>query len=179
MGINNQYPLKVVFAALEEFVRLRLEGLKGGGEGEEGEEEEEEEEKAREGASGSPPPGQRYNGTRRVRISFEYLLLGGINSSPAQAMELAHLLSTWTRHALLHSHVNLIPFNAWKGAPSEYVSPSPDCIAEFAATLRQAGLSTTVRTPRGVEVGGACGMLAEAARNPKRRLIQGNMYKYA
>jgi 23S rRNA (adenine2503-C2)-methyltransferase len=179
MGINNQYPLKVVFAALEDFVRLRLEGLKGGGGEEEDEEEDDEEEETGEGASGSPPPGQRYNGTRRVRISFEYLLLGGINSSPAQATELAHLLSTWTRHALLHSHVNLIPFNAWKGAPSEYLPPSPECIADFAGILRQRGLSTTVRTPRGVEVGGACGMLAEAKRNPKRRLIQGNMYKYA
>ena len=180
MGINDQYPLAAVFSSLREYVALRLRSVEGGEEGDgEKEEEEEEENEAGEGGEGrEPPPGQRFNGTRRVRISFEYLLLGGINDSPAQAASLARLLTSWIPHARLHSHINLIPFNAWEGAPGSYCAPTPGAVDAFARILASEGLSTTLRTPRGVDVKGACGQLEQAAKRA-RFLLKGNVASYA
>jgi 23S rRNA (adenine2503-C2)-methyltransferase len=177
MGINNQYPLPAVFAALKEFVALRLRSSASeeDSEGEEGE-----------GGEGGPgrgggtppiPPGQRYNGTRRVRISFEYLLLSGLNDTQAHAEALARLLTTWTPHARLHSHVNLIPFNPWAGAPAAFSTPSHAHTARFQNVLQEAGLSTTLRTPRGSDVSGACGQLERAAK--RERLLRAGQVRYS
>jgi 23S rRNA (adenine2503-C2)-methyltransferase len=178
MGINDQYPLQAVMAALSQYVDLRLASLEGGeaGDGEREEEEEEEEEGVgQQGAQASPPPkGQHFNGTRRVRVSFEYLLLAGVNDSPAQAAALARLLTGWRPNALLHSHVNLIPYNAWGGAPSAFQAPQPAAVREFARVLLGAGLSTTVRAARGVDVSGACGQLETAVK--RQRLLKAATY---
>jgi len=181
MGINKQYPIKAVLSSLSEFIRLRLiaqsttevasEARKGGKEEEEGEEEEEEEDEewGTTGRLPSLPPGQRYNGTRRVRISFEYLLLNAINDSRAQAEELVRLLNDWEKpFATTYAHINLIPFNDWEGAPEGFAAPSPESVEAFAAILRREGFSTTVRRARGAEVGGACGMLKVAKKNLRR-----------
>jgi 23S rRNA (adenine2503-C2)-methyltransferase len=167
MGVNDSYPLPAVFAALKEYVALRLRSVAGA---EAGDGEEEEEGGEGEGEGGLPP-GQLYNGTRRVRISFEYLLLAGVNDSPAQAAALARLLCNWTPHARLHSHVNLIPFNAWPGAPAAYATPSHAAVLAFQRVLAGEGLSATLRTPRGLDVSGACGQLEQAVK--KSRYLRG------
>ena len=178
MGINDQYPLAAVFDALREYVALRLASNAGAEEGD-GEEGEEEEEAGGTGASAQPPPpGQRYNGTRRVRVSFEYLLLAGVNDSPAHAGALAKLLCAWMPHARLHSHVNLIAFNAWAGAPGGYQAPSPQAVHAFKRVLAGEGLSATVRTPRGLDVSGACGQLQQAVKRD-RYLVRGSAGSYA
>lgn len=86
------------------------------------------------------------------RISFEYVMLAGINDSPRQAHQLAQLI----KH--LPAHVNLIPFNPWPGAPYE-CSPST-AIDEFSRILEQErGIPTTVRRARGRDIMAACGQL--------------------
>ena len=86
------------------------------------------------------------------RISYEYTMIAGVNDTPADAGALADLLRGD------HAHVNLIPMNPVAHTPWQ-ASPMPT-IEGFAATLRQAGISTTIRRNRGQEVGAACGQLA-------------------
>ncbi len=85
------------------------------------------------------------------RVSFEYALMGGINDSDEIAMQLADLL----RDRLCH--VNLIPYNPVEML--EFHRPSPERIERFASILDQAGIATTVRYSRGVEIAAACGQL--------------------
>jgi 23S rRNA (adenine2503-C2)-methyltransferase len=86
------------------------------------------------------------------RISYEYTMIGGVNDTPADAAALADLLRGD------HAHVNLIPMNPVAHTPWQ-ASPMPT-IEAFAATLREAGIGTTIRRNRGQEVGAACGQLA-------------------
>ena len=86
------------------------------------------------------------------RISYEYTMIGGVNDTPADATALADLLRGD------HAHVNLIPMNPVAHTPWQ-ASPMPT-IEAFAATLRGAGIGTTIRRNRGQEVGAACGQLA-------------------
>jgi 23S rRNA (adenine2503-C2)-methyltransferase len=86
------------------------------------------------------------------RISYEYTMIGGVNDTPADATALADLLRGD------HAHVNLIPMNPVAHTPWQ-ASPMPT-IEAFAATLRAAGIGTTIRRNRGQEVGAACGQLA-------------------
>jgi 23S rRNA (adenine2503-C2)-methyltransferase len=89
------------------------------------------------------------------RITFEYVMLKGINDSPADARELVRLL------AGIPAKVNLIPFNPWPGAPYEC---SPDAIiAAFSDIVFAAGYSAPVRTPRGRDILAACGQLKSAS----------------
>jgi len=86
------------------------------------------------------------------RISYEVTMIGGINDTDADAEALVRLL----RGA--HAHVNLIPMNAVAHTPWQ---ASPMLVIErFAARLREAGISTTIRRNRGQEIGAACGQLA-------------------
>lgn len=86
------------------------------------------------------------------RISFEYVMLAGINDSPEQAHQLAHLVKHFP------AHVNLIPFNPWPGAPYK-CSPST-VIDEFSRILEQErGVPTTIRRARGRDIMAACGQL--------------------
>ncbi len=86
------------------------------------------------------------------RISYEATMIGGINDTDADAEAMAELLRGD------HAHVNLIPMNPVAHTPWT-ASPMP-VIERFAATLRAAGISTTIRRNRGQEIGAACGQLA-------------------
>jgi 23S rRNA (adenine2503-C2)-methyltransferase len=86
------------------------------------------------------------------QITFEYVMLDGVNDSPAAARELARLLEGRP------AKVNLIPFNAFPG--SEYRCSSPAAIDAFWQVLKKAGLVATIRRPRGDDIAAACGQLA-------------------
>jgi 23S rRNA (adenine2503-C2)-methyltransferase len=85
------------------------------------------------------------------RITFEYVMLKGINDSKDDARRLVRLL------AGLPAKVNLIPFNPWPGSP--YVCSEWDVIEVFAEILNNAGYASPVRTPRGRDIMAACGQL--------------------
>ena len=88
---------------------------------------------------------------RRSRITFEYVLLAGINDAPDDARRLARLLSG------LKSKVNLIPLNAAPGIPFE--RPSDEAIDRFAQILADHHLTVSVRKSRGRDIRAACGQL--------------------
>ncbi len=85
------------------------------------------------------------------QVTYEYVLLGGLNDSPREARELATLLQG------RKAHVNLIPFNDVEGLP--YTRPTPEALTAFVDTLRRAGLSVKVRKRKGSEIDAACGQL--------------------
>jgi 23S rRNA (adenine2503-C2)-methyltransferase len=91
----------------------------------------------------------------RRRITFEYVLLAGINDQPGHAEQLAALLRD------LRCKVNLIPFNAFPGAA--FRRPAPAVVQQFQAILLDHRLTATVRESRGREIGAACGQLTEHA----------------
>jgi 23S rRNA (adenine2503-C2)-methyltransferase len=93
----------------------------------------------------------RYTAKTGRRISFEYALMNGVNSSDEIARELGQLL----RGRLCH--VNVIPFNPVDML--EFERPDPEGIERFAEVLRATGIPTTVRYSRGVEIAAACGQL--------------------
>ncbi|HZS85450.1 MAG TPA: 23S rRNA (adenine(2503)-C(2))-methyltransferase RlmN [Stellaceae bacterium] len=93
-----------------------------------------------------------YPGSSNARrITFEYVMLKGVNDSPAEARELVRLLRG------IPAKVNLIPFNPWPGAP--YECSEPAAIKAFADIVFAAGYSSPVRTPRGQDIMAACGQL--------------------
>ncbi|WP_240046908.1 23S rRNA (adenine(2503)-C(2))-methyltransferase RlmN [Paracraurococcus ruber] len=95
---------------------------------------------------------RRYPGASNARrITFEYVMLRGINDSEAEARELVRLL-----HGL-PAKVNLIPFNPWPGSP--YQTSTYEQTAKFAAILNEAGYSSPIRRPRGRDILAACGQL--------------------
>ncbi len=95
---------------------------------------------------------RRYPGASNARrITFEYVMLRGINDSLADAHALVRLI------AGIPAKVNLIPFNPWPG--SAYETSSGAAIARFAAVVMDAGFSAPVRTPRGRDILAACGQL--------------------
>ncbi|HWE71859.1 MAG TPA: 23S rRNA (adenine(2503)-C(2))-methyltransferase RlmN [Stellaceae bacterium] len=85
------------------------------------------------------------------RITFEYVMLKGVNDSPAEARALVKLLER------VPAKVNLIPFNAWPGAPFE--CSSDEAIQTFGDIVNAAGYASPVRTPRGRDILAACGQL--------------------
>ena len=96
------------------------------------------------------------------RITFEYVMLDGVNDSDDDARELIRLL----RHYKLPAKVNLIPFNPWPGA--RYDCSAPERIRRFSAMVFEAGISAPVRTPRGRDIDAACGQLKTAAQKKSR-----------
>jgi 23S rRNA (adenine2503-C2)-methyltransferase len=84
-------------------------------------------------------------------VTYEYVLLAGLNDSEGHARRLAERL------ARRRCTVNLIPFNPVAGSP--YGRPEPEDVARFQETLRQARIVTTVRWSRGLESDAACGQL--------------------
>jgi 23S rRNA (adenine2503-C2)-methyltransferase len=98
------------------------------------------------------------------RITFEYVMLKGINDSDADAYELVRLLAD------IHAKVNLIPFNPWPGAPYECSSRSR--IDSFARIVNDAGYSSPVRTPRGRDIFAACGQLKSDSERKKGERVQ-------
>ena len=85
------------------------------------------------------------------RVTFEYVMLKGINDSLAEARDLVKLLSR------IPAKVNLIPFNPWPGAI--YECSDWETIEAFADVLNRAGYSSPIRTPRGRDIFAACGQL--------------------
>src|SRR5690348_4052038 len=102
-----------------------------------------------------------YPGSSNARrITFEHVMLRGVNDSPAEAKELVRLLKG------IPAKVNLIPFNPWPGAPYECSSAAR--IAAFSDIVFAAGYSAPVRTPRGRDILAACGQLKSASVRARR-----------
>ncbi len=94
------------------------------------------------------------------RITFEYVMLKDVNDSDADARELVRLLRG------IPAKVNLIPFNAWPGAPFECSAKAR--IAAFAGIVNDGGYSAPVRRPRGRDILAACGQLkSDTVKNRK------------
>jgi 23S rRNA (adenine2503-C2)-methyltransferase len=85
------------------------------------------------------------------RITFEYVMLKGVNDSPADAKALVKLL------AGIPAKINLIPFNPWPG--TKYECSDWETIENFSDIVFRAGYSSPVRTPRGRDILAACGQL--------------------
>jgi 23S rRNA (adenine2503-C2)-methyltransferase len=95
------------------------------------------------------------------RITFEYVMLKGVNDSLADAKRLVKLLSG------IPAKVNLIPFNPWPG--TRYECSDWDTIERFAEVLNRAGYASPVRTPRGRDIMAACGQLKSASEKLRAR----------
>lgn len=104
---------------------------------------------------------RRYPGASNARrITFEYVMLRGVNDSEAEARELVRLLKG------LPAKVNLIPFNPWPGSP--YQTSTYEQTAKFAAILNEAGYSSPIRRPRGRDILAACGQLKTESERASR-----------
>jgi 23S rRNA (adenine2503-C2)-methyltransferase len=99
------------------------------------------------------------------RITFEYVMLQGVNDSKEDAYRLVELLRG------IPAKVNLIPFNEWPGAP--YKRSSGNRIHAFADIIYNAGYASPIRTPRGEDIMAACGQL-KSATEKQRRAIRAN-----
>jgi 23S rRNA (adenine2503-C2)-methyltransferase len=99
---------------------------------------------------------------RRRRVTFEYVLLAGVNDAPEDAARLSRLLRG------LPCKVNLIPWNPHPLAP--YRRPSPEAIDAFQNEVKRLGLPAYLRTPRGDDIDAACGQLA--ARDESQPLVR-------
>jgi 23S rRNA (adenine2503-C2)-methyltransferase len=99
------------------------------------------------------------------QVTYEYVVLGGVNDGPTHAKELARLL------AGRKAHVNLIPWNEVEGMP--YRRPNDSDLNNLIETLRKSGISVKVRKRKGAEIDAACGQLrrkveAETGSGPSR-----------
>jgi 23S rRNA (adenine2503-C2)-methyltransferase len=95
---------------------------------------------------------RNYPGVSNARrITFEYVMLKGVNDSDQDARELVRLLKG------IPAKINLIPFNPWPG--SAYECSDWDRIEAFAEIINRAGYASPVRTPRGRDILAACGQL--------------------
>ncbi|PVA10276.1 23S rRNA (adenine(2503)-C(2))-methyltransferase RlmN [Pelagivirga sediminicola] len=99
------------------------------------------------------------------RITFEYVMLDGVNDSDEDARRLVRLIEG------IPAKINLIPFNEWPGAP--YKRSSNNRIRAFADIIYKAGYASPIRTPRGEDIMAACGQLksaTERARKSRREI---------
>ena len=102
-------------------------------------------------------PSKHYFENTGRRITFEYILIKGINAAPEHAVELAKLIGN------LNCHINLIPVNGTEHI--QLFAPSKKEIFEFQQILEKMGKSATVRRQMGNEIQAACGQL-------KRRYLE-------
>jgi len=100
---------------------------------------------------------RRYLDKTGREVTFEYVLLGGINDGAMQARQLTELLRS------VQSTVNLIPYNPVASLPFE--APDANAVDNFAETLRRGGLKVSVRTKKGADIDAACGQLALKTQN--------------
>jgi 23S rRNA (adenine2503-C2)-methyltransferase len=89
----------------------------------------------------------------RQRMTFEYVLLDGVNDAPEDARRLVKLLKG------IRAKINLIPFNDWEG--SGFARPPLARILAFQALLLEHGITATIRWSKGEDIGAACGQLRE------------------
>jgi len=97
-------------------------------------------------------------------VTFEYVMLDGVNDSIEQAKELAALVRD------VPCKFNLIPWNPFPGA--EFATSPRSRILEFQKTLMEAGLVTTIRKTRGEDIDAACGQLAGRVQDRTKRQIR-------
>ena len=90
----------------------------------------------------------------RQRMTFEYVLLDGVNDAIEDAKRLVRLLKG------IRGKINLIPFNDWEG--SGFARPPLPRILAFQAVLLEHGITATIRWSKGEDIGAACGQLREA-----------------
>jgi 23S rRNA (adenine2503-C2)-methyltransferase len=103
---------------------------------------------------------RRYPGASNARrITFEYVMLRGVNDTEADAHELVRLI------AGIPAKVNLIPFNPWPG--SAYLPSTREQLDRFAAIVMAAGFASPIRTPRGRDILAACGQLRTESRKTR------------
>jgi len=97
------------------------------------------------------------------RITFEYVLLAGVNDAPEDALRLAALIRG------VPAKVNLIPYNASPGLP--YRAPPPERVVDFQEALAARNVTVVVRRNRGRDISAACGQLAAEGGpgDPRRR----------
>lgn len=96
----------------------------------------------------------------REKITFEYVMLKGVNDSVEEARQLVKLIKN------IPAKVNLIPFNPWPGSDLECSTES--AIKKFAYVLERAGYIAPVRTPRGQDIFAACGQLKSDSQRKKK-----------
>jgi 23S rRNA (adenine2503-C2)-methyltransferase len=98
--------------------------------------------------------------TNSRRITFEYVMLKGVNDSLPEARELVKLLKG------IPAKINLIPFNPWPGSP--YQCSDWEQIETFADVVNRAGYASPIRTPRGRDILAACGQLKSASERMRK-----------
>ena len=98
--------------------------------------------------------------TNAERITFEYVMLDGVNDSDDDARRLVKLIEG------IPAKINLIPFNEWPGAP--YKRSSKNRIRAFADIVYNAGYASPIRTPRGEDIMAACGQLKSATERARK-----------
>ena len=103
---------------------------------------------------------RRYDFTHQRRISFEYIVLSGLNDTPRHIRELCRLLNG------IKCRINLIRFHKIPGSP--FFSPGDDAMIRFRDTLTAKGIQTTIRASRGEDIQAACGLLSTARQNEKQ-----------
>lgn len=101
---------------------------------------------------------------RRVHVTFEYVMLAGVNDQPSHAHSLVRLVNG------VPAKVNLIPFNPFGG--TAYQRSSASAITKFQSILVRAGLLTTVRRTRGDEIDAACGQLVGRVQDRQKRRLR-------
>jgi 23S rRNA (adenine2503-C2)-methyltransferase len=146
--INRKWPLKELLAACRRYVEVAAASPDDGD------------------AGGEPEPPQRHvkwqrQGAPRDFVTFEYVMLHGVNDTPAHARQLVDLVGD------LACKFNLIPFNPFPD--SGFERSAPEAILRFQGILMEAGFVTTVRKTRGQEIDGACGQLAGQVQDRTRR----------
>jgi 23S rRNA (adenine2503-C2)-methyltransferase len=112
---------------------------------------------------------RHWSATTGRRVSFEWVMIDGVNDTPADAAALAELALP------LRAHVNLIPLNRTPGYPTQ--GSPPERVSAFLADLAGRGVNATLRRTRGDEIDAACGQLraghqvtlAQPSRNRRRR----------
>jgi 23S rRNA (adenine2503-C2)-methyltransferase len=105
---------------------------------------------------------RRYPGASNARrITFEYVMLKGVNDSEAEARELVRLIQG------LPAKVNLIPFNPWPGSP--YETSTHAAVERFARIVNDAGYASPIRRPRGRDILAACGQLKTESERRRRQ----------
>lgn len=97
---------------------------------------------------------RRYDFTHQRRVSFEYIVMSGLNDSPRHIRELCRLLDG------IKCRINLIRFDKIPGSP--YFSPDDRAMIAFRDALTAKGIHTTIRTSRGEDIQAACGLLSTA-----------------
>lgn len=102
---------------------------------------------------------REYDFTHQRRVSFEYIVMKGLNDSPRHIRELCRLLDG------IKCRINLIRFHKIEGSP--YFSPNDEAMIRFRDTLTAKGIQTTIRASRGEDIQAACGLLSTEEQQKK------------